>query len=436
MADDLERRLARRMLPLAALAAVVVAVLPPLTAVLVTRHRLAGAAAVHAEHLARRLASTAARQPVLWPYGADKVITLALGRQLHDIGHVRVLGCDGQALLGVAGLGGMGSGRGGGPAREAAVVVEGRTVAWVRIEMDPRGVLALALPVGAAALLVGALLGLMLYWLPRRVTQRQAARLRTTIGSLEAAEARLQGANRELEARVAAAVAEVRALSTRVGLVQEEERRRIARDLHDSVGQALTALGLALELAAARPDEAPRRLGDCVRACEETLREVRRVVHDLLPPELAGADLADTLRECTERFERRTGIAVSFRVAEAAGAGTGATAGAAGAAVPQAAPAAAACLLRVLQEALANVARHAGAREAGVVLGGGAGRISLEISDEGGGFDPVAARGSGLPGMRERAAMLGGTVEIVSTIGQGTRILVDLPAGSAPGAAP
>ncbi len=427
MADDLERRLARRMLPLAALAAVVVAVLPPLTAVLVTRHRLTGAAAAHAEHLARRLAITAARQPVLWPYGADKVITLALGRQVHDLGRVRVLGCDGQALLGVAGLGGIGSGRGDGPAREAAVVVEGRTVAWVRIEMDPRGVLALALPVGAAALLVGALLGLLLYWLPRRVTQRQAARLRTTIGSLEAAEVRLQGANRELEARVAAAVAEVRALSARVGLIQEEERRRIARDLHDSVGQALTALGLALELVAARPDEAPRRLADCVRACEETLREVRRVVHDLLPPELAGADLADTLRECTERFERRTGIAVSFRVAEAAGAG---------AAVPLAAPAAAACLLRVLQEALANVARHAGALEAGVVLGGAAGRVTLEISDEGGGFDPAGARGSGLPGMRERAAMLGGRVEIVSAVGQGTRIVVDLPAGSAAGATP
>ncbi|MCC6996420.1 MAG: sensor histidine kinase [Deltaproteobacteria bacterium] len=424
MADDLERRLARRMLPLAALAAVVVAVLPPLTAVLVTRHRLAGAAAVHAEHLARRLAITAARQPVLWPYGADKVVTLALGRQTHDLGRVRVLGCDGHALLGVAGLGGLGSGRGGGPAREAAVVVEGRTVAWVRVDMDSRGVLALALPVGAAALLVGALLGLLLYWLPRRVTQRQAARLRTSIGSLEAAEARLQGANRELEARVAAAVTEVRALSTRVGLVQEEERRRIARDLHDSVGQALTALGLALELAAARPDEAPRRLADCVRACEETLREVRRVVHDLLPPELAGADLADTLRECTERFERRTGIAVSFRVAEAAGAG-------AGAGVAQAAPAAAACLLRVLQEALANVARHADAREAGVVLGGAAGRVTLEISDEGGGFDPAGARGSGLPGMRERAAMLGGRVEIVSALGQGTRIVVDLPASSA-----
>lgn len=431
MAADLERRLARRMLPLAALAAVVVAVLPPLTAVLVARHRLAGAAAVHAEHLARRLAITAARQPVLWPYGADKVITLALGRQVHDLGRVRVLGCDGAALRGVAGLGTMGSGRGDGPAREAAVVVEGRTVAWVRVEMDARGVLALALPVGAAALLVGALLGLLLYWLPRRVTQRQAARLRTTIGSLEAAEARLQGANRELEARVAAAVAEVRALSARVGLVQEEERRRIARDLHDSVGQALTALGLALELVAARPDEAPRRLADCVRACEETLREVRRVVHDLLPPELAGADLADTLRECTERFERRTGIAVSFRVAERSGAAAGA---AAGGSAPQAAPAAAACLLRVLQEALANVARHAGAREAGVVLGGAAGRVTLEISDEGAGFDPASARGSGLPGMRERAAMLGGTVEIVSAVGQGTRIVVDLPAGSAAGA--
>jgi signal transduction histidine kinase len=410
---SLEQKLARRMLPLAALAATLVTVLPPLAYVLVARYRLTGAAAAHAEHVAERLAETAERQPWLWPYSADKAVAMALGRGEREIGRIRVLDCAGGPMRGVATLK-TGTGRGGGPSARAPIEVEQRTLAWVRVEMDPASALAPALPLAAASLALGLMLGMALYWLPTRVAHKQARSLAETITRLEAAESRLTEANRELEARVAAAVTEVRALSARVGLIQEEERRRIARDLHDSVGQALTALGLALELAVARPAETQRRLGDCVRACEETLREVRRVVHDLLPPELAGADLAETLRECTERFEKRTGIAVSFRVPG----------------VVTASPATSACLLRVLQEALANVARHAGAGEAGVVLtaDADAGKLTLEISDEGRGFDLGAARGSGLGGIRERCSMLGGTVEIVTAQGQGTRLRIELPA--------
>jgi signal transduction histidine kinase len=113
----------------------------------------------------------------------------------------------------------------------------------------------------------------------------------------------------------------------------------------------------------------------------------------------------------------RTGIAASFRLE--------------GAGEPDAD--AATCLLRVLQEALVNVTRHAQATEVGVTLVLGPGAVELEVSDDGRGFDPAApAAGSGLRGVRERCALLGGEVRLESAPGDGTRLRVRLPRAPAP----
>jgi signal transduction histidine kinase len=178
------------------------------------------------------------------------------------------------------------------------------------------------------------------------------------------------------------------------------------------VGQALTALQIDLELARSRPSEAARRLGECATVCEETLADLRRVVHDLRPPELDAGGLAEFLRAYTERFEIRTGIPVSFRTS--------------GGDVES--QEVATCLFRILQEALTNVSRHARAHEVGVSLAVRDGTVAMEVTDDGGGFDPAATpRGTGFRGMRERCDFLGGTLEVDSRPGGGTRLAIVLP---------
>ena len=179
------------------------------------------------------------------------------------------------------------------------------------------------------------------------------------------------------------------------------------------MGQQLTALQIELSLSRERGPEGLARLEEAIRSCEGILAEIRRVVRDLRPVELEHNDAVEALAALAERFELRTKIATSFKVergAEVAGEGV------------------AVCLLRILQEALTNVSRHAGASEVGIVLAVRADAISLEIADDGQGFDDAARpSGSGLLGIRERCAMLGGTASIRSTPGEGTTVSVTLP---------
>lgn len=265
----------------------------------------------------------------------------------------------------------------------------------------------------AASCVPGLLAGLVLYLGPVRLIRGELAELTSRLDQLRASESKQRAVNQDLTEWVASAVREVRDLSERVVQIQEEERGRIARDLHDSVGQALAALHLGLELIAGRPAEAAALTGRCIRECEEALSELRRVVYDLRPPELtASADVAEVLRSYTERFELRTGLPTSFR-------------GSGGAIRSEEVST---CLLRVLQEALTNISRHAGAQEVGVSLTVMPGKVSMEVTDDGQGFDFQAPRrGTGLRGIHERCAFLGGSVEVESRPESGTRLRVHLP---------
>ena len=371
------RGFARRMGPAALLVALSVALGPPLVFSLVGRRLLADQAGVYAAHVAAGLRPLVLRQPRLWRYNAGKVVgAAARHRGLPDLASVRITDCAGATLFSPARLG-VGSGATGGPAVRAPVGGHGGTVAWVAVRLDPgplrrtRNLLALA------SGLLGLLLGGFVYLYPTRFVGRQAARLR--------------------EGRA-------------VVRIQEEERRRIARDLHDGLGQSLTALKLSLE--AARP--ADGSLAAQLGTCGDALDELRRVVHDLRPPDLAAGGVEDALRAVTERFEVGSGIPVSFRVRLAA----------------QPEEELAVVLLRVLQEALTNVGRHAGASEVGVALEGTAERLELTVTDDGRGFDAdEAGGGAGLPGIRERVGFCGGSVEVRSGAGRGTRLTVRLPLG-------
>jgi len=233
----------------------------------------------------------------------------------------------------------------------------------------------------------------------RRIAELQAARLRE--------------AQRREELR--------RQFLSRIVEAQEAERQRIARELHDETGQALTALGLGLRGVRSNLRRDLRRAGDQLRHLEKlvdhSLDELQRLIADLRPSHLDDLGLPAALRWYAEELGTRTDLQVEVEVA--------------GNARPLAS-AVKTALFRVAQEALSNVLKHANTTRAWVRLHFGEEQVTLEVEDAGSGFDParVAASGRtswGLIGMEERATLLGGTFFLETGEGEGTRVVVVIP---------
>ena len=206
-------------------------------------------------------------------------------------------------------------------------------------------------------------------------------------------------------------------LSMRLVQVQEAERRAIARELHDEVGQTLTALNIHLDLAARADSREQRaRLAETGRLVEELAERVRRMSLDLRPPMLDDLGLLPTLLWFFERITKQYQLQVAFehhgieRRFEAD--------------IETA-------LFRVVQEALTNVARHASVPVVSVRLWADAATISAQIEDKGAGFDPEHVlndvSSNGLRGMRERVSLLGGKLVIEAQPGSGTCLTALLP---------
>jgi signal transduction histidine kinase len=197
-----------------------------------------------------------------------------------------------------------------------------------------------------------------------------------------------------------------------------KERNRLARDLHDSVTQALYGVTLYSEAAARQllsgeRDMAIEHMGEIRNTAQESLREMRLLIFELRLPMLQEEGLAAALHARLEAVEGRVGLETEFR-AETDG---------------RLSPEIEEGLYRIAQEALNNALRHARARSVAVHLHQTNGTVTLKIEDDGIGFDPVAARelgGFGLRGMSERAARLGGELAIQSNPGQGTTIRVEV----------
>jgi signal transduction histidine kinase len=203
----------------------------------------------------------------------------------------------------------------------------------------------------------------------------------------------------------------LRALSRRLLEVQEDERGRLARDLHDDIGQALTALKIQLE-SRARPE-------DCVATVTHTLERVRQLSLSLRPLQLDDLGLVAALRSHLDRQAGLGGLTPHFDASEA----------------PRGvAPEVETACFRVAQEAINNVLRHARARNLWLRLFTAGGRLALSVRDDGSGFDLEAARrrgaagaSLGLVGMEERVALAGGTLELRSAAAQGTVLLATFP---------
>jgi PAS domain S-box-containing protein len=214
--------------------------------------------------------------------------------------------------------------------------------------------------------------------------------------------------------------ARLRELAGFLQTVREEERTHIARELHDELGQALTALRLDLGWLRSKcgslGSQASERVAAALGVVEHGIVSLRRISEDLRPAMLDSLGLAAAVEHHVEGFSQRTGIPckLSMNRDEFELEGDLATA-----------------VFRIVQEALTNVARHSGASEVGISIeqsDSGAGGIRLNVWDNGKGFsDANGKKTFGLLGMRERVTMLGGTLEIDSRPGQGTRIDCWLP---------
>jgi signal transduction histidine kinase len=249
--------------------------------------------------------------------------------------------------------------------------------------------------------------------------------MNTTCSTLPTPWVRLPGAaraRRKSEAVLRSDDREAAILAGHLIAAQESERHRIARDLHDNLGQKLSLLCMEIEGLAAQAGVVPPALAEGIASLSERARDIVHDVHclshDLHPPKLELLGLSPAIAGLCHDMASRHSVRVEFR--QSAGS-------------PCVTADAALCLFRVTQEALQNVVKHSGARTATVYLTQAQQRIHLHVADDGKGFAGGSNRGVGLGllSMRERVHMTGGRMVIRSVPGQGTRVAVALPTSPA-----
>lgn len=240
---------------------------------------------------------------------------------------------------------------------------------------------------------------------------------------------RLQAWSEELEERVALRTREIerytKELTTRVLQAQEEERKRLARELHDDTAQSLSTLLINLDLleqfVPAGSDHLRSGLDRIRTLTERTLDTVRTLSHDLRPTILDDFGLAAALRWYAEEYERTFGVSLDLDIEEPQEP------------LPLEVELA---LFRIAQQALTNSGRHAAASRVRLALTFGDSHAILTVADDGIGYDPERVAGPsrhgglGLYGMQERAALLGATFDLDTAPGKGTRIVVSVPVPS------
>ena len=208
----------------------------------------------------------------------------------------------------------------------------------------------------------------------------------------------------------------MKVLSRRLIAIQEAERRGIALELHDEIGQILTGLKLKLEMSARQTDEAMRAsLVEAQSLVNDLMARTRKLSLDLRPATLDHLGLLSALLRHVRQYSSQTGVRVDFRHSGLEG--------------RRFATELETAAFRIVQEALTNVARHSGAEAALVRLWADQHTLAVRIEDQGQGFDPesvlAVGQSSGLAGMRERALLLGGHFAIESRPGQGTRLTAE-----------
>ncbi len=211
--------------------------------------------------------------------------------------------------------------------------------------------------------------------------------------------------------------AQLRALTAQIMTSQEDERRRVARELHDDICQKLAVLEIDAHQMEAKivrdPDSAIQDLRQLRNGIGSLSEEVRRISHALHSSVIDDLGLVPALRSLLKDFHQHENVIITFIPQD----------------VPERIlPQTVTGLYRIAQEALRNIVKHAGRTQVKVILRGRAGGVRLEIIDVGPGFDVRAPRsGLGLVSMEERARMMHGSCRVASEIGKGTTVSVDVP---------
>src|SRR5882762_4747727 len=265
----------------------------------------------------------------------------------------------------------------------------------------------------------GQIIGVVNYFGDLTERKRQEAERERLLREAETRSAELQEARGELETKVEQRTIALRHLSSHLIHVQDDERRRIARELHDSIGQYLAALGMSVtKLATAKGATISETLTECREILDRCTNETRTLSHLLHPPLLDEAGFESAARIYVKEFARRSGIEVDISLN-----------------LPYRLPADAEILLfRVLQESLTNIHRHSGSNRANIRAGIDGETVSLEIRDYGRGISQELLEnfktsgdgvGIGLAGIRERLREVDGKLELSST-SDGTILQVSL----------
>jgi signal transduction histidine kinase len=245
-------------------------------------------------------------------------------------------------------------------------------------------------------------------WLP---TEKELLTAIAERSALAIEKARFNDTLREREARIAE-------LSAYLLRAQEEERKRISRELHDATGQQLMVIRLYLGMLDGNNkgdvNDLRKKIGETVAVVDQTIEGIRRIIAKLSPLVLEELGLIAAVRKEAKDFTKRTGVRTRVAVSENVGRLSNQTETA---------------VYRVVQEALHNVAKHAKAKNVTLQMARENDAISLVIQDDGVGITagPVVGRNFGLAGMQERVAMLGGIAKLASSKNKGTRIEVKVP---------
>ena len=260
--------------------------------------------------------------------------------------------------------------------------------------------------IGVAVMTAMSLIALLMYLRSTRALEVQRAR----------EQAAVQAERDHLETEVARRTAELTVLSRHLLTAREDERARLARELHDELGALLTAAKLDLariktRLTALSP-EAGERLAHLGEMLNSGISLKRRIIEDLRPSSLANLGLVSALQILAEEFEKRSEITVTRDLQPVS--------------LP---PECDLTVYRVVQEALTNIAKYANARSVSIVLGVRDGMAEIEVRDDGVGFDPGHAKtaASGLLGMRFRVEAEGGVLRVRSAPGEGASVIAKLP---------
>jgi two-component system, NarL family, sensor histidine kinase UhpB len=193
----------------------------------------------------------------------------------------------------------------------------------------------------------------------------------------------------------------------------ETERQRVARDLHDELGQLLTGVLLLIgEATKAPPERSAEALEEAREAARTAIDAVRRIVRDLRPEALDDLGLPSAMASLATAFERQTGIALERRIPSQ---------------LAELSPEQQLVVYRVAQEALTNIARHADARHAQLLVERPDGHVRVRVVDDGRGIDAPPPEHGGIRGMRERALLVRGRVDVRSQPGGGTHVVLSIP---------